>query len=45
MVGKFLGKHSLDREGDGKITLRWILIGRMGGGWNWLGIVSNGWLR
>jgi hypothetical protein len=32
-------------DGDGRITLRWILnrlAVRMGGVWNWFRIVSNG---
>jgi len=37
--------HSEDRERIGRMTLSWILgrqIVRMGGGWNWLRIVSSG---
>jgi hypothetical protein len=36
-----------DHEGDGRITLRCILgkqVVVMEGGWNWLKIMSNGWI-
>jgi hypothetical protein len=37
--------HLEDKEEDRRITLKWILgrqTKRMGGGWNWLRIISNG---
>jgi hypothetical protein len=39
--------HSEDKEGDWRIILRCILgkeVIKMEGGWNWLRIMSNGWL-
>jgi hypothetical protein len=37
--------HLRSREGDARITLRWILerlVMRIGAGWNWLRIIFNG---
>jgi len=38
-------RHMKYQEGDGRITLRWIsgkYVLRMGGGWNWVGILCIG---
>jgi len=38
----------VDREGDGRIALRWMLgkwVVKMGSGWNWLRILASGGLR
>jgi len=33
--------HLEDREGEGRIKMRWIWC-MMANGWNWLGIMSSG---
>jgi hypothetical protein len=45
LAGKPLLKSHSEDGGDGSVTLIWILeswVVRMGDGWNWLRIVSNG---
>jgi hypothetical protein len=42
---KLLENRHLKDRGDGRLTVRCILrryVVKMGGGWNWLRILSNG---
>jgi hypothetical protein len=40
-VQNISGRHLEDLEGNGRITLRWILVAKAEGGWNWFRILSN----